>query len=141
MYRLSLDADGEFRFTDEADRPVVPHGKTPDELQDMLLDLLAVVADAEALGGEPRGSCWKSARANHLSRHPVCAACGTGRSLTVHHIEPFHSHPERECDLSNLISFCPICHLIFGHLKSWRSHNPAVVRDADWFLGKVKGRP
>jgi len=113
VYRIDLDTDGQFRFMDEAGRPVVPCGRTPDELQDILFDLLSLLADTDAFGGEPRSSCWKSARANHLSRHPSCAACGTTRNPTVHHVEPFHLHPAKECDLSNLITFCPICHLIF----------------------------
>jgi|APGre2960657404_1045060.scaffolds.fasta_scaffold32638_1 5-methylcytosine-specific restriction protein A len=141
MYHVDLDDSGDFRFIDDAGRPVFPHGKNLNELQDMLIDLLSVVADADAFGGEPRGTCWKSARANHLSVHPSCAACGTRRSLAVHHIEPFHLYPERECDLSNLITFCPICHLIFGHLKSWQSHNPQVISDAEGFLEKVRRRP
>lgn len=141
MYRLSLEADGEFRFVDEAGRPVVPHGKTPDELQDMVLDLLAVVADSEVFGGEPRGSCWKAVRKAHLDAHPRCAACATERGVAVHHKVPFHLDPARECDLGNLITLCPVCHLMLGHLKRWSSYNADVEKDAGWFLGKVRNRP
>lgn len=141
MYRLDLQNDGNFGFINDLGFPVVLQGKTLDDLQDMLIDLLSLLADSDAFGGEPRSACWKSARANHLSVCPTCASCGTKRNPTVHHIEPFHLCPERECDPSNLITFCPICHLIFGHLKSWRSHNAEVIRDAEWFLEKVERRP
>jgi hypothetical protein len=139
--QLSLESDGEFRFLDDSGQVVIPHGKTPDDLQEMLMDLLFVLSTSEAISGEPRGSCWKATRETHLESNPRCAGCSTKRSLSVHHKVPFHLDPSKECDLVNLITLCPVCHLMLGHLKNWSSHNVDVEGDAAWFLGKVRGRP
>jgi hypothetical protein len=139
---VKLDSDGFFRiYQDGGIDPFIPSGQTPDELFEELVRMLGVLSDPDSFGGEPRSSCWARTRSAHLKNFPSCAACGSKKDLVVHHIEPFSLNPSRECDLSNTITFCPFCHLLFGHLKSFLSYNPSVVEDASWFLDKVKERP
>jgi len=67
--------------------------------------------------------------------------------VEVHHILPFHIHPEKELDPSNLITLCEKkdngvnCHLLFGHLGSFKSLNAFVVKDSHEWSKKIKGRP
>lgn len=89
-----------------------------------------------------RASGWSKVRKKHLKKQPVCAACGNSRRLQVHHIKPVHKHPELELDENNLITLCASpCHLIFGHLKNWKSWNTEVVEDCEKYLTKLKERP
>jgi 5-methylcytosine-specific restriction enzyme A len=90
-----------------------------------------------------RSNQWPTVRKKHLEMEPTCQACGTKKKLTVHHVLPFHEHPQLELDHSNLITLCEEhhCHLIFGHLCSWYSYNTTVRADVKWFLEKVKKRP
>lgn len=39
-----------------------------------------------------------------------CQRCGTGKSLTVHHIKPQSTHPELAKDPENMITLCRQCH-------------------------------
>ncbi len=140
--KVKLDGDGFFRiYGDSEEKPFVPEGQTVDELFDQLVSMFGSLGDPDSFGGEQRSSCWSRTRSAHLAKFPLCAACGSKKDVVVHHIEPFSRNPSRECDLSNTITFCPFCHLLFGHLKSFLSYNPSVVEDASWFLGKVKERP
>jgi len=83
-----------------------------------------------------RSSKWPKVRAAHLHANPMCAACGAVTKLEVHHIEPFHDHPELELDPKNLITLCEstsdgiICHLCVGHAGDYKAYNPNVVTDA-----------
>jgi len=89
-----------------------------------------------------RASGWSKVRAEHLSKEPKCAACGTDKGLEVHHIKPVHVYPELELELSNLITLCDkSCHLYFGHLKYFKSWNPEVRADAARYYESVKARP
>ena len=92
-----------------------------------------------------RSSEWPKVRAEHLVKEPLCRACGGKERLEVHHIQPFHLHPELELVDSNLVTLCENPdhndHLIFGHLLDWQSFNGSVVADAGVYLGKVKVRP
>lgn len=74
-------------------------------------------------------------------REPACMACGhRGRGLQVHHIKPFHLHPNLELDPNNLITLCEIKgrehHLLLGHLDDWESYNPNVRADVKHFHKK-----
>ncbi len=84
----------------------------------------------------PRSSRWASVREAHLLVQPNCQVCGAseaqcrskGVHLNVHHIKPYHLHPEDELDPSNLITLCEgghdtNCHLMWGHLGCFRSIN------------------
>lgn len=89
-----------------------------------------------------RAGAWPRVRREHLAREPACAACGRAKDLEVHHIRPYHEHPELELDDGNLITLCADpCHLLFGHLCDYRSWNPGVREDAKAFLRKVRSRP
>jgi len=83
-----------------------------------------------------RSSYWANVREKFLEDNPLCAACASHKSLQVHHIKPFHLHPELELDPTNLITLCmdvTECHLIVGHGDSFRCYNPNVREDAQRF--------
>jgi len=84
--------------------------------------------------GHARSPEWSRVAHEHLSHQPGCMVCGhRGQGLQVHHIKPFHLHPELELDPNNLITLCEIRgrdhHLLIGHLDDWESYNPAVRTD------------
>ena len=89
-----------------------------------------------------RSSKWSKVRKQHLAKQPKCAACGKTTKLEVHHIKPVHKYPELELDPDNLITLCADpCHIIFGHLKYWKSWNVDVVEDCKIFYSKILNRP
>ena len=82
-----------------------------------------------------RSSKWSSVRNEFVSRNPFCAACGSRKDLNVHHVKPFHSNPELELDMKNLITLCREHHFRIGHdpdgpwkpkTPSWKESNPMV---------------
>ncbi len=94
-----------------------------------------------------RSDHWVTVRADHLKNNPVCEVCGGSSNLEVHHIRPFHLHPELELDPNNLITLCEAkkdgvnCHLWFGHIGNFKSFNVDVLANAaEWAL-KLKNRP
>ncbi len=97
--------------------------------------------DVELAFGVPRSAGWRAAARAHLTVHPACAACGARKGVVPHHVKPFHLFPECELDLDNLITLCPRCHLLIGHLNDFRSFNPAVREDAALWAAKILGRP
>jgi len=101
--------------------------------------LLTIVATALAVEG--RSGKWSSVRDAYVAAHPTCEACGAKRLPTVHHVLPFHLWPEHELDPANLITLCPTCHLLFGHLGDYKASNPCVREDAARHLAEVKARP
>jgi 5-methylcytosine-specific restriction enzyme A len=109
------------------------------------LGLLAFVAGRLTAG--ERSSKWPEVRASHLKSHPECEACGERRAkfLAVHHIVPFHVDASKELAPENLITLCEgesvNCHLLFGHLRNWRSWNVDVRKDAAEWRAKIKNRP
>lgn len=101
-------------------------------------------------GGPPeikgkRSPQWARVRAKHLRREPRCAACGGNVYLQVHHIEPYHLHPELELKAANLITLCERpghnCHFRYGHFLNWKRYNPNVRLDAAAFLKAMKLAP
>ena len=91
-----------------------------------------------------RSSRWYSVRKKHLLRHPTCALCGRKDKLNVHHIKPFHLHPELELDPDNLLTLCEAnkgginCHLFFGHLGNFKMINSDSVQDVALWSAKLK---
>lgn len=84
---------------------------------------------------------WSKLRKEHLKKEPCCQACGSCVKPEVHHIKPFHLHPELELDPDNLITLCDkYCHFIFGHLMNWKSYNPEVRQDAQEYRKKILHR-
>ncbi len=94
-----------------------------------------------------RSKEWPKVRQQHLLLHPTCAVCGKAKNLQVHHIRPFHLHPELELDPSNLITLCESkkggvnCHLFFGHLGNFKSFNVTVLTDTPIWNTKIETRP
>jgi len=94
-----------------------------------------------------RSNEWPKVRKAHLLLEPVCALCGGSVTLDVHHIRPFHLHPELELDTANLITLCESkkgganCHLLFGHLGNFKSFNVTVVTDSAFWNTKIHTRP
>ena len=87
-----------------------------------------------------RSGRWPAVR-DAFARGISCAACGTRSQIEVHHIQPFHLMRALELESSNLVVLCRGCHLVFGHLHNWESHNPTCVNDAAAHLTQVRGRP
>jgi len=96
-------------------------------------------------GSAPRSPLWPKVRAAHLKLFPTCAVCGWAgqEELQVHHCMPFSQNPALELDPGNLITLCQkhSCHLLFGHLCSFKSWNAQVREDAATMLAKIKARP
>jgi 5-methylcytosine-specific restriction protein A len=97
--------------------------------------------------GAARSGHWPTVRKQHLALHPVCEVCGGAVKLEVHHIRPFHLHPDLELDPANLVTLCEAnkgganCHLLFGHLGNFKSFNVEVTTDAPHWSEKIKHRP
>ena len=90
-----------------------------------------------------RSNGWRKVRKKHIKKHRICAACGRTRSLEVHHVEDFSENPELELDPDNLLTLCDAgtkCHFSLGHLGNWKSINPDILKDAAWYLDKIKNR-
>ena len=83
-----------------------------------------------------RSAGWLRVRKAYLKKNPRCAACGR-RATQVHHVQPVRSHPARELDPVNLLSFCGTCHWVFGHLMDWGAVNPHVEMDAERFWFRI----
>jgi 5-methylcytosine-specific restriction endonuclease McrA len=89
-----------------------------------------------------RSPKWSTVRKNHIKNNPYCIACGATTKLEVHHKIPVHISPELELDPENLVTLCADpCHLMFGHLKNFKSYNEEVVEDCYVYNNKVKNRP
>jgi 5-methylcytosine-specific restriction endonuclease McrA len=97
--------------------------------------------------GSKRSGKWPKVRAEHLKNNPTCAVCGGNKHLEVHHKKPFHLNRDLELDPSNLITLCENqndgvnCHLLFGHLGSFKSFNENVEFDSKSWNSKIKSRP
>lgn len=118
-------------YLDQLDEPYVP------------ALVMASAPEFMVFGGKRRDPKWGGVRATHLEIQPHCAACGTLKDLEVHHIIPYHECPEKELDPENLLTLCNYhgCHLVIGHLCSYYSYNPDVVKDAARWLKRVRERP
>ena len=92
--------------------------------------------------GRERSPEWSRVAKEHLHREPACLACGyKGRKVQVHHIKPFHLHPQLELDPDNLITLCEARgrehHLLLGHLDAWDSFNEHIRADVKHFYRKT----
>jgi 5-methylcytosine-specific restriction protein A len=97
--------------------------------------------------GAARSSRWPTVRKKHLELHPTCEMCGGKEKAEVHHIRPFHLHPDLELDPKNLVMLCEAkkvganCHLLFGHLGNFKSWNVEVIANAREWAAKIENRP
>lgn len=79
-----------------------------------------------------RSSHWPGVRHIHLQLQPACQWCGSTEHQEVHHVKPFHLHPELELDAMNLITLCEHaggneCHFKHGHNgTSWKDYNRTI---------------
>ena len=75
-------------------------------------------------------TAYRKALKNHIEKNPFCAYCGRKNKLDVHHKIPVSFAPELAADPTNLITLCrkPQCHLIVGHLGSWKTYNKEVEK-------------
>lgn len=114
------------------------------------MNLLQTNVDLERAKIPPgivRSLHWPKVWSEHLRLNPTCIFCGGSRKLEVHHILPFHLHPELELDPSNLATLCEEdkgginCHLHAGHLGSFKSYNADLLTDAAYWLNKINNRP
>jgi len=92
--------------------------------------------------GHERSPEWPRVAKEHRLREPTCVVCGyKGKKLQVHHIKPFHLHPQLELDPRNLITLCEARgrdhHLLLGHLDAWDSYNEHIHDDVRHFHRKT----
>ena len=97
--------------------------------------------DPGKIAGFERSPLWPAAEKAWLKLHPTCTVTGGKDTLNVHHIKPYHLHPELELDPTNFITLSREAHLIFGHLGLWSSYNENVVEDAAIWREKILNRP
>lgn len=105
---------------------------------------VAVARHHERKKLKKRSPAWRGVAAHHLHDNPLCAGCGGDVELQVHHVKPFHLHPELELDRNNLMTLCmgrPECHLWIGHGDGFRFYNPNVLADAAASLRDAARRP
>jgi hypothetical protein len=113
----------------------------------MNLEQTLEIERAKIPAGTQRSGHWPTVRAVFLKDYSTCAVCGGTEKLEVHHIHPFHLHPERELDPENFITLCEAnkdgfdCHLGYGHLGNFKSWNVDVAKDAAYWNDKIKNRP
>lgn len=94
------------------------------------LKLLFSAQPENMFGGE-RDPRWREVRAKHISKEPVCQACGKTTKLDVHHVIPVAVDKSRELDDTNLITLCnQPCHFVFGHFLSYYCYNKNVRKMA-----------
>ena len=101
---------------------------------------------ARSFGGI-RSSEWPKVRAAHLLKEPSCQVCGGTIKLNVHHVNPFHLHPELELDDNNLITLCTgssntiNCHVRMGHWDSFKDkYNPKIRQEAPVWLKRFQAK-
>ena len=96
-------------------------------------------------GGAPRSPDWNRIRKAHIKLYPLCAIDNKKGTLLksneVHHILPFHEHPELELEPKNFITLCRAHHLEWGHFYNFKSWNSQVKKDAELWRKRVANRP
>ena len=91
--------------------------------------------------GVERSPEWPKVEHAWLKLHPTCAVTGSRENLNVHHIKPYHLHPELELDPTNFITLARDVHFLIGHLGDWKSFNADVVKDSAAWAERVVDRP
>lgn len=88
--------------------------------------------------GSHRSLKWTGIRNAYLRANSKCACCGSNKKCEVHHIQPFHTHPELDLEPTNFMTLCESkstlnCHIIIGHGGNYRDVNLDCVKDAEHF--------
>jgi len=80
-----------------------------------------------------RSGKWVTVRKKFLAKNKKagCAACGNTVGLQVHHVRPYHLHPELELVESNLRAMCSSvtgleCHELLAHGGGWGFYVPVL---------------
>lgn len=76
-----------------------------------------------------RSPKWRHVEKAHLAAHGLCEGCRSTKHLQVHHVRPFHLHPELELDPDNLVTACmdvAECHLRICHGDNFKAYVPKV---------------
>jgi len=84
----------------------------------------------ETVKRHTRSPKWAKLEKEFVKHNPLCAACGAELRIQVHHIQPYHLHPELELEPKNLIQLCMgpnECHFLLGHGASWKAYSPSIV--------------
>jgi len=93
-----------------------------------------------------RSGKWVTVRKKFLAKNKKaglgCAACGNTVGLQVHHVRPYHLHPELELVESNLRAMCSSvtgleCHEFLCHGGSWKAYVPII----DELCGLLRADP
>jgi hypothetical protein len=103
---------------------------------------IAILIIALACIAASRSGEWRRVRNQHIASFPYCALCGAEarflKPLEVHHIKPFHLHPELELDTNNLVVLCRNCHYQAGHLGvSWSYENTNLMSVLKYGTGRM----
>jgi 5-methylcytosine-specific restriction protein A len=106
-----------------------------------LSELYAKIIGEPLLFGVPRAPEWRSLSREWLEEFPCCAVCEGTRGCVPHHKKPVHLYPQFELHRGNLVTMCPRCHLLLGHLNDWRSYNPDLDADVRTWRAKLLRRP
>jgi len=102
---------------------------------------MSIIRDLKTGTVGKRSSHWRGFSKEVKKEVGHCEACDSKWFLALHHILPFHLHPELELDRNNCIVLCRKCQFIFGHLRYWKSWNISIRRDAKILLDKIRNRP
>jgi 5-methylcytosine-specific restriction protein A len=98
-------------------------------------------SSAEFVTEAARDPSWHTLSSNFL-KGKKCAICGSPDNLEAHHKKAFHTNPELELDLNNLIPLCrnPArnCHFVFGHLMNWKTINHDIDNTVQYFQLLIK---
>lgn len=96
--------------------------------------------------GKKRSPEWGKFKREFAETHPkVCAVCGTTKKVALHHLRPFHLHPELELSENNMLWVCERQghdhHFFVAHLENFKSYNPNAKEDAETWRQKIQNRP
>ena len=97
----------------------------------------------KASRGAKRSSQWRKVRDTFLTGKR-CLVCGGRKSLIAHHEVPFHIAPDMDLAPENLMALCERgkygvnCHLLIGHIGSWRRINVTARADAAYWRVRLQ---
>ena len=96
---------------------------------------VAVARAREKAKASERSGKWVTVRKKFLAKNKKagrgCEACGNTVGLQVHHVRPYHLHPELELVESNLRVLCSSvtgleCHELLAHGGNFKAYVPII---------------